>query len=141
RRTDDRAREPRARSPGRMSAAEETGGAAERPTEAGTSAPAALGRTSPGRALLLLIMREARVAWDGGGGAAAPAAAFLSAAALMVFAVGSEHARLAAAGPGALAFSFALAALLGFEQLFQGDLEAGAIEPLALGPVPLELVA
>jgi heme exporter protein B len=46
-----------------------------------------------------------------------------------------------AAGPGALAFSFALAALLGFEQLFQGDLEAGAIEPLALGPVPLELVA
>jgi len=90
---------------------------------------------------LRLIAREARAAWDGGGGAAAPAAVFLSAAALMAFAVGSEPERLAAAGPGGLAFAFAVAALLGYEQLFQGDIEAGAIEPLALGPLPLELVA
>jgi heme exporter protein B len=98
-------------------------------------------RAGGGRAFFLLIGREARVAWEGGGGAASPAAVFLSAAALLAFAIGADQERLAAAGPGALAFSFALAALLGFEQLFQGDLEAGAIEPLALGPLPLELVA
>lgn len=92
-------------------------------------------------AFLSLVAREAKTAWEGGGGAASPAAVFLSAAGLLAFAVGADMDRLAAAGPGALAFSFALAALLGFEQLFQGDLEAGAVEPLALGPLPLELVA
>jgi heme exporter protein B len=94
-----------------------------------------------GAAFLHLVAREARTAWEGGGGAAAPAAVFLAAAALLAFAVGADAERLAAAGPGALAFSFAVAALLGFEQLYQGDLEAGAVEPLALGPLPLELVA
>jgi heme exporter protein B len=98
-------------------------------------------RHGGGSAFLHLVAREARAAWEGGGGAATPAAVFLSAAALMAFAVGADADRLAAAGPGALAFSFALAALLGFEQLYQGDLEAGAIEPLALGPLPLELIA
>lgn len=92
-------------------------------------------------AFLSLVAREAKTAWEGGGGAASPAAVFLSAAGLLAFAVGADMERLSAAGPGALAFSFALAALLGFEQLFQGDLEAGAVEPLALGPLPLELVA
>lgn len=94
-----------------------------------------------GSAFVSLFMREAKAAWDGGGGASSPAAVFLAAAGLMAFAVGSDMGKLAIAGPGALAFSFAVAALLGFEQLFQGDLEAGAIEPLALGPLPLELVA
>ena len=94
-----------------------------------------------GAAFVLLTVREAREAWDGGGGAATPAAVFLSAAALLAFAIGADLERLSAAGPGALAFSFAVAALLGYEQLFQGDLEAGAVEPLALGPLPLELVA
>lgn len=92
-------------------------------------------------AFLRLFAREARAAWEGGGGAATPAAVFLSAAALIAFAVGADLDRLAAAGPGGLAFAFAVAALLGYEQLFQGDIEAGAVEPLALGPLPLELVA
>jgi heme exporter protein B len=92
-------------------------------------------------AFVTLVAREAKTAWEGGGGAASPAAVFLSAAGLIAFAVGADMERLSAAGPGALAFSFAIAALLGFEQLFQGDLEAGAVEPLALGPLPLELVA
>ena len=83
-------------------------------------APGAVG------AFLLLLGREARAAWDGGGGAAAPAAVFISATVLMSYAIGIDARALAAAGPGALVFALGVTALLGYEQLFQGDIEAGA---------------
>lgn len=92
-------------------------------------------------ALAALFRRELAQAWGGGGGAAAPAAFFLAALALSAFALGPDPAAIAQAAPGALALSFALAALLGFEHLFQADLEAGALDQLALGAWPLETVA
>lgn len=92
------------------------------------------------RALGLFFAREAGQAWDGGGGAAAPAAFFLAACALAAFGVGAAPDLLAAAGPGALTLALAFVALLGLEHLYQGDLESGALDQLALGPLPLEFV-
>ncbi len=88
-----------------------------------------------------LFARECAAAWAGGGGAASSATFFLAAAALTAFAVGPSADLLAAAAPGALMIAFTFAAMLGLEHLFQNDLDSGALDELALGPLPLTAVA
>ncbi len=92
-------------------------------------------------AWLFLLRREIAFAWAGGGGASAPAAFFLAACALAAFGVGSAPDLLEAAAPGALVLALAFVAILGLEHLFQGDLESGALDVVALGPAPVEAVA
>ena len=88
-----------------------------------------------------LWLRELGRAWGRGGGAAGPAAFFLSACALAAFAIGADAETLSKAGVGVVVIAFALAAILGLEHLFQGDLESGALEQTALGPAALEMLA
>lgn len=91
-------------------------------------------------ALATLWGREWASAWAGGGGPAAPMSFFLAMAALSAFAIGADPNVLGTAAPGVVVIGFALVAILGFEHLFQADLESGRFDQLALGPWPMEAV-
>lgn len=91
------------------------------------------------RTWLALYRRELALAWGRGGGPLTALAFFLGVTTLLPLAVGSEPGRLAAVAPGSAWLALALASLLSLERLFERDYEDGALDLLALGPVPLEL--
>jgi heme exporter protein B len=62
-------------------------------------------------------------------------------ATLLPLAVGAAPQRLAAVAPGSAWLALALASLLSLERLFERDYEDGALDLLALGPLPLEAVS
>lgn len=92
------------------------------------------------RALGVLFGRELALAWGRGGGVLLAAAFYACVAALLPLAVGSEPERLAAMAAGSAWLALALASLLSLERLFERDFEDGALDLLALGPLPLEAV-
>jgi heme exporter protein B len=87
-----------------------------------------------------LYRRELDLAWGRGGGPLTTLAFFAGVATLLPLAIGSQPARLAAVAPGAAWVALALASLLSLERLFERDYEDGALDLLALGSAPLELV-
>jgi heme exporter protein B len=89
----------------------------------------------------ILLRRELAMSWGKGGGPLLALAFYLAIATLLPLAIGSEPGRLAAFAPGAAWIGLALASLLSLERLFERDYEDGALDLLALGPAPLELVA
>ena len=93
------------------------------------------------RGFLILLRRELALAWGGGGGPLLGLAFFATIATLLPLAIGAEPARLAVIATGASWVALALATLLSLERLFERDYEDGALDLLALGPAPLELVA
>jgi heme exporter protein B len=89
----------------------------------------------------VLFRRELSLAWARGGGALL-AVAFLTAAAVMLpLALGPAPERLAAVSGGVTWVVLALASLLSLDRMFERDFEDGALDLLALGPLPLELTA
>jgi heme exporter protein B len=92
-------------------------------------------------ALAALFGRELSLAWGRGGGPLLAAAFFACVATLLPLSIGSEPDRLAAIGPGAAWLALALTSLLSLERLFERDYEDGALDGLALGPLPLEGIA
>lgn len=90
---------------------------------------------------LVLFRREFDLAWGRGGGALLGLAFYACVATLIPLAVGAEGQRLAAVAHGTAWLALALASLLSLERLFERDFEDGALDLLALGPAPLELVA
>jgi heme exporter protein B len=89
----------------------------------------------------VLMRRELALAWGRGGGALL-AAAFLAAASVMLpLSLGPAPAGLARVAGGVTWVVLALASLLSLERLFERDYEDGALDLLALGPLPLEAVA
>jgi len=93
------------------------------------------------RPALALFRRELSVAWGGGGGPLLACAVHACVCTLLPLAVGAQPARLAAVAPAAAWVSLALAFLLSLERLFERDYEDGALDLLALGPLPLEATA
>ncbi|MBE7218206.1 MAG: heme exporter protein CcmB [Caulobacteraceae bacterium] len=93
------------------------------------------------RALAALFRRELAAAWGRGGGPLFAGAFFLGVATLFPLAAGAEPGRLRPVATGAAFAALALASLLSLERLFARDWEDGALDLLALGAVPLELVA
>lgn len=93
------------------------------------------------KAALALIGRDLRLAYAQGGGAGLVIAFYAVAVALFPLGVGPEPGILRTIGPGILWIAALLAALLSLDRLFQADFEDGALEGLALGPLPLGLVA
>jgi heme exporter protein B len=89
----------------------------------------------------VLIRRELALAWGRGGGPAVAVAFYACVATLLPLAVGASPQRLAAVAPGSAWLALALASLLSLERLFERDYEDGALDLLALGPAPLEIVA
>jgi len=86
-----------------------------------------------------LLRRETTLAWGRGGGPLVAVGFYAGVATLLPLATGPEPARLAAVAPGAAWVALALAALLSLDRLFERDYEDGALDHLALSPLPLEI--
>lgn len=91
-------------------------------------------------ALMILWRRELSLAWSGGGGPLLACGFFLCLTVLVPLAVGGDPAGLRGMAGGVAWLALALASTLSLERLFERDLEDGALDLIALGPVPLELV-
>ena len=92
-------------------------------------------------ALGLLFRRELALAWGRGGGPLLALAFLAAATAALPLAAGPSPERLAVVAVGAAWVSLVLANLLCLDRLFERDFEDGALELLALGPLPLEVVS
>ena len=88
----------------------------------------------------LLLRRELALAWGRGGGPLLAGAFYVGMASLLPLAAGPSPERLAVVAPGSAWAALALASLLPLERLFERDFEDGALDLLALGALPLELV-
>lgn len=86
-----------------------------------------------------LLRRETTLAWGRGGGPLVSVGFYVGVATLLPLATGPEPARLAAVAPGVAWTTLALATLLGLDRLFERDYEDGALDLLALSPLPLEI--
>jgi heme exporter protein B len=93
------------------------------------------------KALALIFRRELALAWSGGGGPLLPLGFYIAVATLMPLAAGPSPQRLAVVAPVLAWVGLALASLLSLERMFERDFEDGALDLLALGPLPLEAVA
>ena len=91
-------------------------------------------------AAAILLRRELALAWGKGGGPLLACAFYAGMASLLPLAAGPSPARLALVAPGSAWAALALASLLPLERLFERDFEDGALDHLALGSLPLELV-
>lgn len=89
----------------------------------------------------VLLRRELALSWGRGGGPLLALSFYAATATLLPLSLGPEPARLASLAPGSAWLALALASLLSLERLFERDFEDGALDLLALGPVPLELAA
>ena len=87
-----------------------------------------------------LVARDVRLAFAGGGSAATALGFYLIVVALVPLGIGPDLALLARIAPGVLWVALLLAALLSLPRMFEADHEDGALEVLATGPLPLELV-
>ena len=90
--------------------------------------------------LQVLLRRELALAWGRGGGPLLACAFYAAMTVLLPLASGPSPQRLAVVAPGSAWVALALASLLSLERLFERDYEDGALDLLALGPAPLELV-
>ncbi len=92
------------------------------------------------RALLILWRRELGLAWAGGGGPLLACGLLLCLTALVPLAAGGNPAGLKPVAGGIAWLALALSSILSLERLFERDFEDGALDLIALGPAPLELV-
>ena len=93
------------------------------------------------RGFATLLRRENALAWSGGGGPLMALAFNACAVTLLPLAAGASLDKLKLLAPGFSWVALALASLLSLERLFERDYDDGALDLLALGPLPLELVA
>ena len=93
------------------------------------------------RGFAILLRREIALAWGRGGGPLIALAFNVCAVTLLPLAAGASLDKLRLLAPGFSWVALALASLLSLERLFERDYEDGALDLLALGAVPLELVA
>lgn len=91
-------------------------------------------------ALKALFSREFALAFGQGGGPLLAAGFLACAVGLIPLSSGSDPNRLAILAPGLSWLMLALASLLSLERLFERDAEDGALELLAIGPLPLEIM-
>ena len=92
-------------------------------------------------ALSALFRRELALAWGRGGGPLFACAFYAGLTTLLPLASGPAPRALATLAAGAAFASLALSSLLSLERLFERDYEDGALDLLALGDAPLEMVA
>jgi len=91
--------------------------------------------------LLALIGRDLQLAVREGGAVGTALGFFLIVVALMPLGLGPDLKLLSRIAPGVLWIGLLLSALLSLPRMFEGDDEDGSLEVMALGALPLELVA
>ena len=89
----------------------------------------------------LLIRRDLHIAWREGAAIGTALGFYVTVVVLVPLGIGPDLALLARIGPGILWIGLLLAAQVTLGQMFETDQEEGALEVLATGPLPLELVA
>lgn len=92
-------------------------------------------------ALLALLRRDLVISWRDGGAIGTALGFYLVVVAMLPLGLGPDpklHTRIA---PGVLWVALLLSALLSSGRLFEADAEDGSLPILAMGPVPLALVA
>ena len=92
-------------------------------------------------AVAALFRREVGLAWGGGGAPLLACGFYAALTALVPLTAGPSPERLPLIAPGLAWLALTLASLLSLERLFERDHEDGALELLALGRTPLEVVA
>jgi heme exporter protein B len=88
-----------------------------------------------------LLARDLRLAWREGGAITTALGFYLVVVAILPLGLGPDLNLLARIAPGVLWVALLLSALLSVDRIFHNDYEDGALELLALGPLPLELIA
>ena len=91
-------------------------------------------------AVSILFRRELALAWGGGGGPLLACGFFACLTTVVPLAAGGDPAVLRPVAAGIAWLALALSSLLSLERLFERDLEDGALDLLATGPLPLEAV-
>jgi len=92
------------------------------------------------KAFAILFRRELALAWGGGGGPLLACGFFACLTAVLPLAAGSQPQVLTPIASGMVWLALALASLLSLERMFERDLEDGALDLIALGPLPMEAV-
>jgi heme exporter protein B len=90
--------------------------------------------------LAVLARRETSLAWGRGGGPLLAVGFLTASVTLIPLALGPAPGPLGAVAAGVVWVVLALASLLSLDRLFERDLEDGALDLLALGPLPLEAI-
>ncbi len=93
------------------------------------------------RTFVALLRRDLRLALREGGAIGTALGFFLVVVAILPLGLGPDLYLLSRAAPGLLWVALVLSALLSLDRLFHSDFADGSLETLALGPLPLELVA
>jgi heme exporter protein B len=93
------------------------------------------------RPFLELLARDVRLALREGGAIGTAMGFYLMVVAILPLGLGPDLALLTRIAPGVLWIALLLSALLSADRIFHNDHEDGTLEALALGPLPLELVA
>lgn len=92
-------------------------------------------------AVIVLLARDLRLAFRQGSALGTALGFYLIAVSIVPLGLGPDLKLLSGIAPGILWISFLLSAILSVDSLFQEDREDGSLEALALGPLPLELIA
>jgi heme exporter protein B len=92
-------------------------------------------------AFLALLKRDVVLTWRDGGALGTALGFYLVVITLLPIGLGPDLNTLSRLAPGLLWTALLLAALLTADRLFQADHEDGALDVMALGPIPMELVA
>ena len=93
------------------------------------------------KAFLALIGQELRLARRQGGAVATALGFYLVVVAALPLGLGPDLNLLSRIAPGVLWVALLLSALLTSDRMFQDDYEDGTLEIIALGPLPLEVLA
>lgn len=88
-----------------------------------------------------LIKRDLTLGIRQGGGVGTALGFFLTVVVLLPIGLGPDQALLKRLAPGLLWIALLLSVLLSADRIFQQDYEDGSLDIMAMGPVPLEIVA
>ena len=92
-------------------------------------------------AFFALLRRDLRLAVREGGAISTAIGFYLVVVAILPLGLGPDLNLLARIAPGVLWVALLLSALLSVDRIFHNDHEDGALDLIALGPLPLELIA